>query len=239
MRGSRRIGLLAISVVCVFAFTAASALAVEDDQLFTTNAGGGTALRELTTAPAGFPESAEFVNSGEVVLKASVVENKCTEIAFGTFVTKNKLEEDPVLSLPYGVAEGDNCNFSTYFGVVSADAAHPGSLEASVTVKDEEPEPNPVRAYVKNLQFALLGTAAGTCVYGVSGAEELVGNVTSPNGAYGEEGAAPNLTVSFSGKKVKKQALSGGLCPAEGELATAVFVLETPSTTTDGAFYKS
>jgi hypothetical protein len=233
MRGPRRIGLLAISVVCLFAFMASSAFAA--DELLTKAA--GTRLRELTTAPAGFPDSLEFVNKGSVVLKVGELTNTCTEMEFGTFVKTNPVGGNPVLSLPWGVAEGDNCTFLTDFGPVTSDTAHGGALETSVVIKDDEPEPNPIRANVTKLQFTVQGTIAGTCVYGVSGAETLVGNVTTTGGPYGEEGAEPNLTVSFSGKILQRQAGSAEVCPKEAELNKAVFILETPSTNTDGAFY--
>jgi hypothetical protein len=235
MRGSRRIGLLAISVVCLFAFMASSAFAV--DELLTKEA-AGTRLREYTTTPVGFPDSLEFVNKESVVLKVGELTNTCTEMEFGTFVKTNPVGGPPVLSLPWGVAEGDNCTFLTYFGPATADAAHPGALETSVTIKDDEPLPNPIHAEVTKLSFAILGTPVGTCIYGTSGVEPpLVGNVTTTGGPYGEEGAVANLTVSFSGRIVQRQAGSAELCPKEGELNKAVFILETPSTNTDGAFY--
>ncbi len=106
----------------MFAFTAASALAAEHDQLLDKPA--GVALRSLKTAPEHFPDSLEFVNSGEVVLKAATVETNARRSSSGAFVRKIKVGEDPVLSLPWGVAEGDNCTFPTYFGPVTADAAH-------------------------------------------------------------------------------------------------------------------
>ncbi len=56
-----------------------------------------------------------------------------------------------------------------------------GALEASITIRDEGPEPHPVRAFVKKLEF-LLNVGTLNCIYGVSGTEELSGNVTSPEG---------------------------------------------------------
>jgi hypothetical protein len=234
MRGPRRIGLLAISGVCLFAFMATSAFAA--DELLTTE-NGGTRLRELTTTPAGSPDSLEFVNSGSLAWKLSELSNTCTEIELGAFVKTNPVGGNPELALPWGVAEGDNCTFAVLFGPVTADAAHPGALQTSMVIKDDEPRPNPIHAEVTKFEMAWLGMPFGTCIYGVKEAEKLVGNVTTTGGPYGEEGAAPNLTVSFSGKTMKKQAGSGEACPAEIELTKAVFVLETPSTNTDGAFY--
>ena len=235
MRGSRRIGLLAISVVCLFAFITSSAFAA--DELLTKEA-AGTRLREPSTVPAGFPDSLEFVNKESVVFKYGSVSNGCTEFELGAFVKTNPVGGNPVLSLPWGVGEGDNCTFLFYFGPVTADAAHPGALETSMTIKDDEPLPNPIHAVVTKFEMAWLGTPVGTCIYGTSGVEPpLVGNVTTTGGPYGEEGAEPNLMVSFSGKIVQRQAGSAELCPKEGELTKAVFILETPSTITDGAFY--
>jgi hypothetical protein len=234
MRGPRRIGLLAISGVCLFAFMTTSAFAA--DELLTKEA-AGTRLRELTTTPAGSPDSLELVNKESFVWKQGELSNTCTEIELGAFVKTNPVGGNPVLSLPWGVAEGDNCTFLVYFGPVTSDEKHPGSLETSMTIKDDEPAPNPIRAVVTKFEMAWLGEPWGTCIYGVSGAETLVGNVTTTGGPYGEEGAVANLTVSFSGKILQRQAGSAELCPKELELNKAVFILETPSTNTDGAFY--
>jgi hypothetical protein len=249
MRGPRRIGLLAISAVCVFACTAASAYAVEDDQLFNTSVAGGTALRDINTLPptpgGAFPDSLEFKNVGNVVFKAgTVLTNTCSEIEFAGFVTKNEVggeEKIPELSLPWGVAENDECTPAhVYFGPVNA----AGALETHIAIDDDN-NPNPIDAVVTRLSFTFLevpGLGAGEyCTYGVVAAEKLVGAVTSPVAGlgYGEEGAEPNLKMDFAGQKAKKQPGSAALCPAELELTAAKFILETPSTTTDGAFYKT
>jgi hypothetical protein len=232
MRGPRRIGLLAISGVCLFAFIATSAFAA--DELLTKN--GGTRLRDLTTAPAGSPDSLEFVNSGSLVWSVGANAETCSEIELGAFVKTNPVGGNPELALPWGVVEGDSCSFAVVvFGPVTADAAHPGALQTSMVIKDDEPAPYPIHAEVTNFEMAF-GRSFGTCIYGVIGSEKLVGLVTSPVAPYGEERAAPNLMVSFGGTTMKRQAGSGELCYAEGTL-DAEFVLETPSTNTDGAFY--
>jgi hypothetical protein len=244
MRGSTRIGLLAVSLVCLFAFMVASAFADADDQLLDKAA--GTALRDVKTEPSPHqPDALEFVNNGAVILKTGVGTITCTELEFGSTVLSNKVGTVE-LALPFGVAEGDNCttpllekteNVPTYFDTLESGAVGntANGKVASISLADSGAGTE-IIATVHNLKFSQNIPTIGFCTGNVDGKTGTVTNVTA---GFVEE-STPNINVQFTKAKIPITATGGTGCPttSEAEL-TANFLLETPSTTTDTAFFQS
>jgi hypothetical protein len=243
MRGPIRIGLLAISVACMFALTGATAFGDATDELRSKKAPEGALLRDVNTTPKNQPDAAEFVNNGNVVLETSLGNITCTEIEFGTTVLRAKATEakpSVELAIPFGVAEGDNCtnsilgNVPTYFDTLATGPvgnAATGAV-ATVTVADNSPEAT-ITATLHNLKFSQ-NLGGKFCTGNLDG---LTGTVT--NEKFVSEEKTPNLNVQFTGVKVPVTNGEGSTgCPTEGKL-TANFFLETPSTTTDEAWFES
>ncbi len=235
MRGPTRIGLLALSLVCMFAFMVATAFGDADDQLLNQKA--GAALRDVTTTPANQPDAGEFVNNGNVVLETSLGNITCTEIEFGTTVLKNKPGEVE-LALPFGVAEGQDCTnptvgeVPTYFDTLATGPVgnSANGKVASVSIADTGVGTK-IIATVHNLKFSQ-NLAGKFCTGNL---DLITGTVTNSEGPFVEE-ATPNLNVQFNEQKV---AVTGEVgCPTEGKL-TANFFLETPSTGTDTAWFNT
>jgi hypothetical protein len=234
MRGSTRIGLMAISLVCMFAFMVATAFGDADDQLLNQKA--GVALRDVASTPTNQPDAAEFVNNGNVVLETSLGTITCTEEEFGATVLKNKPGEVE-LAIPFGVAEGQDCTsplgeVPTYFDTLATGAVgnSANSKVASVSIADTGAGTKIV-ATMHNLKFSQkIGT-----IFCTGNLDGIVGEVTNSEGPFVEE-EKPNLNVQFTAQKVAVAGEAG--CPTEGKL-TANFFLETPSTGTDTAWFNS
>jgi hypothetical protein len=231
MRGSTRVGLLAVSLVCLFAVMAASAFADADDQLLDKKA--GVALRDVKATPTNQPDALEFVaNSEGVVLETSIGTLTCTEMEFGSTVLSNAAGAVE-LAVPFGVAEGDTCTVPTYFDTLATgpvgNAAN-GKV-ASVSIADTGAGTEMV-ATVHNMKFSQNIPGIGFCTGNLDG---ITGKATNSEGPFVEE-APPNLNVKFTSSKVGVTGAAG--CPTEGKL-TATFFLETPSTGTDTAWFNS
>jgi hypothetical protein len=231
MRGSTRIGLLAVSLVCLFAFVASSAFA---GPRFWTDKTKTTLLRDVNATPKNQPDALEFANNGNVVLETGIGTITCTEIEFGTTVVSNT-ETLAKVALPFGVAEGDNCStpiagqVATYFDTLANGAAGNATNGnvASVTVT----EPGGVKtATVNDLKFSQNIPGIGFCTGNLNG---ITGTIT--NEEFVNEEKTPNLNVQFTKAKVPIESSGGIGCPKEGTL-TANFFLETMSTKTDNAF---
>jgi hypothetical protein len=228
MRGPIRIGLLAISLVCSFAFTAASAFAATPELL---DKKGGVLLRDLAKEPKNQPDAIEFVNNGVAKLAiAGVGTIECSELEFGTTVVKNP---GITLALPFGVAEGDNCsltgigNVPTYFDTTEEGAVGNAATKKVATITVTEPTANVYAAVVHELKFSQ-NIAGKFCTANVDGVE---GKVVNSSGPFVEE-EKPNLEAKVEKAKLT---VTGTGCPETAEL-TANFILETPSTTTDTAW---
>jgi hypothetical protein len=247
MRGSTRVGMLAISVVCMFAFTASAAFADEDDQLL--DKAGGTGLRDVTAGPKNQPDALEFVNNGNVELggiaglESPIV---CKEAEFGTTVLRAKATATlPVeVALPFGVAEGDECTSKaggltikvpTYFDTLASGAignAANGKV-AAATIADTGPD-TAAAVTLHNLKFSQ-NIGGKFCVANLDG---IVGHAANVTEGLVEE-KPPNLNMHVTEVKVPIASGEGSTgCPTEGKL-TANFFLETPSTTTDTAFFEA
>lgn len=231
MRGSTRIGLLAVSLVCMFALMVTSAFADADDQLLDKKA--GTALRDVKATSANQPDAVEFVaNSEGVLLETTALNITCTEMAFGSTVLSNAAGAVE-LAVPFGVAEGDTCTVPTYFDTLATGPVgnSANNKVASVSIADTGAGTEIV-ATVHNLKFSLNIPGVGFCTGNLDG---LTGKVSNSEGPFVEE-APPNLNVQFT--KAKVPVTGAEKCPTEGKL-TANFFLETPSTGTDTAWFNS
>jgi hypothetical protein len=230
MRGPIRSVLLAALAACAFAAFVGQASAAKPELL---DKAAGTLVRDVNKAPTNAPDAFEFVNNGNVELVTKVGTITCTEIEFGTTVLK---AENPInLAVPFGVAEGDECNTGganvpTYFNTLATgpvgNSANGNVAKVSVT------EVGGVKtATISDLKFTQKLPVIGFCTGNLNG---LTGTVANGVGALVEE-KTPNANVQFTKIKVSVTSSGGVGCPTEGEL-TANFFLETPSTTTDTAF---
>jgi len=231
MRGPTRIGLLAISVVCMFALTASSALGVT-----LREKAAGKILREVGTVPKDQPDALEFNNNGNVVLVTNApLTITCEEIELGTTVVKNP-GAPLVLAVPFGVAEGDQCtapgvgNVLTYFDTTAEGAVGNAAVNKVATVGIEKVGAVFI-AKVHNLKFSQ-SIAGKFCVGNV---DEKLGEVKNRVGAIVEE-KPPNLNVQFTETVIPITNGEGTTgCPTEAKL-TANFFLETMSGEFDEAF---
>jgi hypothetical protein len=235
MRSSTRIGLLAVSLVCMFAVAAASAFGAER-QLFNEEAvGTRKLLRDVNTKPptgALQPDALEFANNGNAKLAiAGLGTIECSEIEFGTTLVNNNGVTALTLAVPFGVAEGDNCllagvgNVPTYFDTLANGAVGSGGNVASVTITGANPGPYTVE--VHNLKFSQ-NIGGKFCTGELN---TLKGKVSNSKGPFVEE-KTPNLEAKFE-SAIPVSGEAG--CPTTATL-TAAFFLETPSTTTDTAW---
>jgi hypothetical protein len=228
MRGSTRIGLLAVSLVCLFAFMATSAFSAER-RVFDKK--GGTALRDVNSTPnKNQPDAFEFVNNGTAKLATSLGTIECTELEFGTTLVNNDGVSALKLAIPFGVAEGDNCSLfggfvPTYFDTLANGAV--GNVAngnvASVTIAGAA---SPFTATLHDLKFSQ--NIGGKFCTGEL--DKVEGKVANSEGPFVEE-KTPNLELKIE----KAITVSGEGCPTTATL-TANFFLETPSTTTDTAW---
>lgn len=224
MRGSRRIGLLAISVVCVFAFTATSAFAV--DQLRTQEV-GGVELRDTATLPANQPSAIELVNNGNTELRVGANTSVCTEAEFGAFVVGNKGATDPggdpALAVPFGVFE--NCTIGTANVPVYVDTvAGPPTASGAVAVINDDGTPHALNVVLKGLKLSLLLSATETCTFETPAAG-ITGEWKNGAGPFVEESAENQSFVDLKGQKLNTTAA----CGTTAEIVKANFVVETTS----------
>jgi len=230
MRGLRRIGLLAVSLVCMFAFSVATAFGDADDEIRSAQAPGGATLRDVATPLANQPDALEFINTGPVELVTSGGTSICHEVEFGTTVVKAKAVV--TLAIPFGVAENDECTVPTWFDTTAEGAVGNAAVNkvATVTIAD-----NVNKIFVPefhNLKFSQ-EVAAG--VFCVGNLDKIVAASENVAAGFVEE-TTPNLNVKFAGTKIP---ITGTGCPfVEGKI-TATFFLETPSTKTDTAWFES
>jgi len=205
MRGLRRIGLLAVSVVCVLGFSAVSAFADADDELL--DKGAGALLRDLNTASINQPSAIELVNTEttklEVPTKPTPTVSECTESEFGSFVTKNKggagAATGTELSVPFGVFE--NCTVGN--GAANAPVyvdVEPGAKAASgIEVKIWDEGAAPFKVELKGLKISLyIQTPAITCKY----TGTIIGVWTNGAGPFVEEASTAQSMVDFKNQKL-------------------------------------
>jgi hypothetical protein len=229
---------MAVSLLCMFAFIAATAFADEDDQLFDKKT-AGVLMHGVATPNANQPDTLEFVNDGAVTFKTTTATVVCEEIEVGTtVVTAKATMANPTvaLALPWGVAENGtdvlapkDCTAPTWFDTTAEGAVGAGVKVATVAVGDTN---NLIWvAEFRNLKFSVELAAGLVCTGNLDGVRVPVENVTT---GFVEE-KTPNLSAKFVATGVP---VAGTGCPATSEL-TGKFFLETGSGKFDTAFLSS
>jgi hypothetical protein len=249
MRGPIRIGLLAVSLVWMFAFSAAAALGDSTDDLRDTKR--GVLLRDVDKTPTNQPAALELVNNGDLEvagiagLETPII---CKQVEFGTTVARAKAtvaNPSVLLAIPFAVAEGDECTLKAggltikvpiYFDTLASGAVGNGAngSVATAAIADNSPGEAINGVTFHNLKFSLQW-AVKFCVANLDGLTATTTNVTA---GFVEE-MPPNLNAQFTNVTIPFANGEGSTgCPTEGKL-TANFFLETPSTGTDTAWFES
>jgi hypothetical protein len=200
-----------------------------------TNSEQKVPLRSVTSVPKNQPDALEFSNEGPVefklMRKGFIKPITCSEVEFGTTVVGNNSLVGSVvqtlLAMPFGVAEGDDCNTVNSAGFPEAvptyfDTNAKGLGLATITLTGT----GPFFATIKKLKLSQEVEGA-FCTVTV---ENVTGEITNVTAGFVEE-SPPNLNMSLN-------AIVPVVCPKEKvktEIA-ARFFLETMSTTTDTAF---
>ena len=249
MRRPIRISLLAVSLICMFAFSTAAALGDATDELRDKKA--GTLLRDVNAAPKNQPDAAEIVNNGNVVLSGLAGLEEaiiCKEVEFGKTVLRAKAtvaNPSVLLAIPFAVAEGDECETKagglkfevpTYFDTLASGAVgnSVNGNVATVNIADNSPTEAINTATLHDLKISQ-NIGGKFCVGNLDG---IAGVVANSEGPFVEE-KTPNLNVQFTNATVAITNATGSTgCPTEGKL-TANFFLETFSTGTDTAWFES
>ena len=205
MRDLRRIGLLAISVVCVLGFSAVSAFADTGDELLT--AAGGVALRDIGTPSVNQPSAIELVNTATTKWEVpGVSTTECVESEFGTFVTKNKAANEvkagAELSVPFGVFE--NCT-ETGFGnaPVLVDTVGAAKAQAGIEARiwDEAPAVG-IKVELKNLNISLYIKKSATEEVVCKFSGPITGVWTNGAGPFTEEASTNQSMADFTNQKL-------------------------------------
>jgi hypothetical protein len=228
---------MAVSLLCMFAFLAATAFADEDDQLLDKST-AGVLMHDVTTPNANQPDTLEFVNDGAVTFKTTTATVTCEEIEVGTTVVRAKAtmaNPTVALALPWGVAENGtdvlaprDCSAPTWFDTTAEGAVGAGVKVASVTVGDAA---GVWTAEFHNLKFSVELAAGLVCTGNLDTVKVPVENVTT---GFVEENK-PNVNAKFEATAVP---VTGTGCPTASEL-TGKFFLETGSGKFDTAFLSS
>jgi RHS repeat-associated protein len=241
VRDHRRIGLLAILSLCVFALVTPTAFADEDDQLVEKKE-AGVLVHDVATPNANQPDTMEFVSDGAVTFKTTTATVTCEEVELGTTVVRAKataLKPTVELAIPFGVAENGtdviapkDCTAPTWFDT-TAEGAVGNSVNgkvATVTVGDT----NNLMfvAEFHNLKFSVELAVGLVCTGNLDTVKVPVENITA---GFVEEKTA-NLNAKFVAAAVPVTGPTG--CPTTSELS-GKFFLETLSTKTDTAFFGS
>jgi hypothetical protein len=238
--------VLAVSAVCMFAFTSTSAFAV--DQLFTGTA--GVELRDVNTPTAYQPSAIELVATETTKLEIPGVNtSECTEGEFGAFVTENKgvtdPAEDPTISVPFGVFE--NCTLLTGGANAPVYVDTEGAVNSSqiTAVINDDGAPNPINVVLKHLEISLYikgATETTICKFGGSGpAGTITGAWTNGAGPFTEEASTNQTMVDFKGQELSGNCNGTAL---KASIKSAKFFVETTSDAkdfsgnSDTVFYK-
>ncbi len=226
MIGSRRIGVLAASVVSMLAFGAVSAFADADDELLTK--AGGVTLRDINTVSANQPSAIELVSAETTKLEVpGVATSECTESEFGSLVTRSVASvanPQDELSVPFGVFE--NCTI-TGGAIVPAYVDTEGAAKAAsgitATIADTGPGTE-IKVTLTGLKLSLyIKEPATTCKF----AGTITGKWTNGAGPFTEESATNQSVVDFKGQKLTSTACG------TATLTAAKFFVETTSDAPD------
>jgi hypothetical protein len=240
MRGLRRIGLLAISVVCVLAFTAVSAFGDADDELV-TKAVGGVTLRDINTVAVNQPSAIELVNAETTKLEVpGVATSECTEGEFGAFVVRSVAtvaNPQDELAVPFGIFENCTIANGTVPAPVYVDTEGVKKAQSGIeaTIADTGPGTE-IKVTLTGLKLSIyIKEPATTCKF----TGTIVGKWTNGAGPFAEESAANQSAVDFKG-----QTLTSPTC-GTATITAANFFVETTSDpknfveNTDTVFFKS
>ncbi len=222
MRGPRRIGLLAISVVCVLAFTAVSALADAGDELLTKE--GGVTLRDITTVTAKQPSAIELVNAETTKLEVpGVATSECTESEFGAFVTRSvatAAKPKDELSVPFGVFENCTVGSGTVPAPVYVDTELTKKAASGIEAFIFDEATGGIKVELVGLKISLyIKEPATTCKF----TGTITGVWTNGAGPFTEESATNQSAVDF-----KNQPLTSETC-GTATIKSAKYFVETTS----------
>jgi hypothetical protein len=224
-----------MTVVTVLALTSGQALA---GPRFWTNEKKATLLRDVKSTPnENQPDAGEFVNNGNVVLKASggIVNPTitCTELEFGGAVVSNT-EGLAELAIASGLFEGcadEKGNEVHWLFDTLANGAVGSAAFGRVATITVDGAAEPFTATVHDLAWSFNDPALGASVWCTGNSNGITGTVLNSKGPFTEE-SEPNLTVEFHQAEMS---VSGSLCWTKMTL-TGKLSLETPSTRTDSAW---
>jgi hypothetical protein len=209
---------------------------------FWTDSTKTTPLRDLNTPPKRVPDVLEFANQGPVTFSMQLSTGAdtvaCDEVDLGAAVVVNDGVEETMLSVPFGVFEGDRCigsggavvpaRFHTLPPWLGVGAVGTGLKVTKITVTGSAA---PFAATIHYLPISLdLGDKL--CRWAL---EQTSGQIENATEGFVEE-APPNLSLKFSAVHVAVKNMTGSKgCPTSGTFS-GEFVLETMSTATDTAF---
>jgi hypothetical protein len=239
MKKTMTFGLL--SIVAAVSLSAAPASAA-GPAVFRTEQGGAL-LRSVSTLPSlRQPDAIEFNNEGPLSFVLRFIPLKgekegaiktvvCTEFELGTTVVTNVLEgvEENRLAMPFGVAEGDNCQeiggpaVPTYFDTSAA-----GVVPATITFMKTTPEHALATVHKLKMSYNVGGKFCTAIFEGTKG---TVVDSKGPFSSMTEEGP-PNTAIEFVNAPFNGSCEGKPVRKFNGEL-TAKFFVETMSTLTD------
>jgi hypothetical protein len=229
---------LAVAVASLLALAVlAPAIAQASPRLW-TDFTKTTPLRDLKSEPSKFqPDELEFHNETPVTLEYSGItlaemlnpKVTCTEVQLGTIVFVNNGVQETTLTLPFGVAEGDNClagetEVPTYF-----DTRTNGVVPATITMTGAG---EPFTATLHLLKLSENFGSGEWCTIELNG---ITGSVENVLAGLVEE-SPPNLKLKFGRTAVPAACVVEGRPKKTNVAFEGVFFLETPSTLTDTAF---
>jgi hypothetical protein len=232
------VGLAA--ALSVAALPAASAAAFPR---FWTDHAKTTPLRDLATRPKLTPDFLEFANQGSVRFSAAFPTGKdtvvCNELELGAALIINNGVEEAMLSVPFGVFEGDQCSGSNGALVPTRFETLPVGLGlgavgvspkiALITVTGGSAPFTATVHYVRVWQ----DFAGKFCAWNLHLIHGLIENASE---GFVEE-APPNLSLKFPEVEVPiTNAPRSSGCPNAGRFEAARLFLETTSSAGDTAF---
>jgi hypothetical protein len=225
------------AVLAMLAMSASAALAAP--QFWTQQGAGRELLRSVSSTPKNQPAAIEFNNNGPVEMlilattKTKAIKEEfevlCNEFEYGTAVVTNNPEGiggENELRLPWGVAEGDECEPNGGGGAVPVyfDTNAAGVVPATITFSGVYPA---IKAKLHKLKMSI--DVGG--VYCTATFENTEGEVIDSTGPFVEE-EPPNTAIQFNGAPFSGTCEGKPVIKFKGFLYANVFV-ETTSTLTD------
>jgi hypothetical protein len=211
--------------------------------MFWTDSTKTTPLRDLKTPPRLTPDVLEFANQGPVRFSTESSTGKmtvaCNQVELGAAVVVNNDVEETMLSIPFGVFEGDQCvgstrplvptHFHTLPPWLGVGAVGTVFRVTKITVTGNS------APFTATIHYMTISQDLGDkfCVWNFDLIRGVIANATE---GFVEE-APPNLSLKFPAVEVpvRNAAHSRG-CPKAGTFSADFLFLETMSTATDTAF---